>query len=506
MSIVGRGAAVTRDPVGDVAANRPRRLSGVLGSMRIRIVAAVVVLLAFSAGVSILVLRSVLLDRLNEEIAVNLQEEVLEFELLAGGNDPRTGQPFGDDVEALFDIYFAREIPDAGETLLAFVGDELYHAERAQDAIEADRLSGAMAHWLSLDERTEGSVRTQAGDAHYVALPFTREGRSGLFVAANFPAYEQNEIDDAIVTQGLTQLGTILLASLVGLGLAGRVLRPLRMLTDTAQTITATDITRRIPVAGRDEASRIAETFNDMLGRLEAVVATQRQFLDDASHELRVPLTVIRGNVEVLELEPDPAERATMIQMITNEIDRMSRIVEDLLLLARAERPDFLSIETVDLAALMSDIHRKATVLCRRDWRLEEAANIGIRADGQRLTQALMQLSQNACQHTEEGGTIRLGSRVQDGQVMLWVHDSGPGVAAGDAERVFERYVRGSDRPAGSGLGLGLAIVAAIATAHGGRVRLNHEARSGARFEIVLPSNSPGPALPSPRRGIPGRP
>jgi signal transduction histidine kinase len=183
----------------------------------------------------------------------------------------------------------------------------------------------------------------------------------------------------------------------------------------------------------------------------------------------------------------------------------MSRIVEDLLLLARAERPDFLSLDTVDVATLMTDVHRKATVLCRREWRLEETADARIRADGQRLTQALMQLAQNACQHTVEGAAVRMGSRVRDGQVVLWVHDSGRGVAPEDAERVFERYVRGPDRPAGSGLGLGLAIVAAIATAHGGRVRLATEARKGARFEIMVPALTSAPSVVSSLRGLPDR-
>jgi two-component system OmpR family sensor kinase len=473
----------------------PKGRGGILGSMRLRIVAAVVLLLATSAFVSILVLRTVLLQRLDEAISVNLRDEAQEFELLADGNDPRTGRPFGSDVEALFEIYFAREVPDEGETLLAFVGDQLYRSERAQDAVEAHRITRAIEHWLSLEERTVGSIQTEAGEARYVALPFTREGRKGLFVAANFPSFEQSEIDDAIVSQALTQLVTIVLASLVGLGLAGRVLKPLRLLTDTAQTITATDLTRRIPVAGRDEASRIAETFNDMLERLEAVVAAQRQFLDDASHELRVPLTVIRGNVEVLELEADPAERAEMIQMITDEIDRMSRIVEDLLLLARAQRPDFLTLESVELASLMADIHRKASVLCAREWRLEGSMRARVRGDGQRLTQAMMQLAQNACQHTNDGAVIRLGYGVDNDQVVMWVHDTGPGVAPEDVERVFERYMKGADRPAGSGLGLGLAIVAAIASAHGGRVRLARDARPGARFEIILPLGGPTAAI-----------
>lgn len=466
---------------------RPRRWTGLFGSMRIRILAAVVVLMAVSAAVSDVVLRSTLLNRLIDEITVDLRQEVAEFELLAGGLDPRTSLPFGDDVEAIFDIYFARELPDQGETLLAFADDDLFHAEFAQGALPADQLQSAIDYWLSLSQREEGSIVTGAGEARYVALPFTAGGRNGLFVAMNLPSLEQSQIDEAMSTQALTQFATILIASVVGLALAGRVLRPLRLLADTAQTITATDLTRRIPVQGRDEASRIALAFNEMLERLEAVVATQRHFLDYASHELRVPLTVVRGNVEVLELETDPKERAEMITMITNEIERMNTIVEDLLLLARAERPGFLSLGLVDLPELMADVHRKAMVLCRRRWRLEESLQAVVRADEQRLTQALMQLAQNACQHTPEEATIRMGSRMEGGQVVLWVHDSGKGVAPADAERIFQRYERGSGRPAGSGLGLGLPIVAAIAAAHGGRVRLVQEAKPGARFEITLP-------------------
>lgn len=462
------------------------RGGGLLGSMRIRILAAVVLLMALSAAVSDIVLRQTLVNRLAEEIALDLQQEVAEFELLAAGLDPLTGRPFGSDVERIFDIYFAREIPDQGETLLTFSGDRLHHAEGATGAVPPEELQSAISHWLSLDAREEGTITTGLGEAHYVALPFTAGGRDGLFVAVNFPSIEQSQIDDAMGRQAVTQFATILLASLVGLALAGRVLRPLRLLADTAQTISATDLTRRIPVRGRDEASRIARTFNDMLERLEAVVATQRQFLDYASHELRVPLTVVRGNVEVLELEADPAQRAEMIDMITNEIERMNRIVEDLLLLARAERPGFLTLGLVDVGELITDVHRKAMLLCERDWRLSAAPNIVVRADGQRLTQALMQLAQNACQHTPAGTPVALGARVESGHVVLWVHDAGPGVRPEETERVFDRYVRGADRPAGSGLGLGLPIVAAIAAAHGGRVRLV-EGTLGARFEIYLP-------------------
>jgi len=457
--------------------------------MRVRILAAVVVLLAGSSIVSIVVVRTSLLDRLDDEVKVDLRQEAQEFKLMAGGLDPRTGEPFGDDLEAVFDLYFQREVPDEGESLLAFIGNQLYRSERASKAGEAHQLDDAITYWMSLDERKEGRLDTSLGLVRYVALPLPARNQDGLFVVANFPAFEQGEIDDAVRTQALTQFGTILLASIVGLGLAGRVLRPLRSLADTAQTISATDLTRRIPVRGQDEASRIAGAFNDMLGRLGRAFSAQRQFLDDASHELRAPLTVIRGHVELLELEADPEERNATITLITNEIERMSRIVEDLLLLAKADRPDFFTMKPVDIAELTTDVYRKAAVLCTREWQLESTAIAVITADGQRLTQAMMQLAQNACEHTDDSASIRIGSRVEEGLVRLWVHDSGSGVPPADAERIFERFVKGPDRPDGSGLGL--AIVAAIAKAHDGHARVSPDSGVGARFELIIPSQSP---------------
>jgi signal transduction histidine kinase len=469
--------------------------------MRVRILAAVVGLLAASAAVSIIVLRGVLLDRLDEQISLGLRHEVEEFELLVGGINPRTGAPFAGDVRAVFDVYFSREVPDEGETLLAFAGDDLYESARAPEAVPAGQLTSAIEYWLALTEREEGTLETAAGEAKYVALPLEESatGEGGLFVVANFPRFERGEINEAVRLQAITQFLTIVVASLIGLALAGRVLRPLRALADTARNISDTDLTRRIDVQGDDEASNIARAFNEMLERLESAFATQREFLDDASHELRVPLAVVRGNVDVLELVDDPDERAEMITVITDEIDRMNRIVEDLLLLARAERPGFLSPEEVDLAELTVDIHRRAAALCDREWVLASVAHVTADVDPQRLTQAMMQLAQNACQHAPDGDRIEIGSAIVGDRVRLWVQDSGPGIASADAERIFMRHVRGSDRRAGSGLGLGLSIVAAIAVAHGGAARVAPSQR-GARVEITVPLA--GPQTPASSAGI----
>jgi signal transduction histidine kinase len=316
---------------------------------------------------------------------------------------------------------------------------------------------------------------------------------------ANFPAFERSEIDDAVRVQATTQLVTLVVASLLGLGLAGRVLRPLRSLAGTARMISDTDFAQRIPVRGRDEASLIATAFNDMLGRLERAFTTQRRFLDDASHELRAPLTVIRGHLELLELDTDPEDRRATGAVIIDEIDRMNRIVDDLLVLARAEQPDFVRVQQVDLHGLTTDIHRKASALAPRDWRIEPPAHAAIRADPQRLTQAMVQLAQNACQHTDDGAVIRIGASVEDGRVRMWVHDDGRGVAPEDAALIFQRFSRGSRRNPVSGAGLGLSIVRAIAEAHGGDARLVDGPGAGARFELVIPTDSGDrPPVPPP--------
>ena len=479
---------------GVATADELHHRQGLLGSMRVRIVLAVVVLTAMSAAVSLIILRGVLLDRLDDEITVNLRREAEEFQILAGGIDPSTGDAFGRDFRAVFDLYFAREVPDEGEILLAFVDGELHATENAAGAPTADRLGEASEFWLSLGERQEATLETDAGPLKYVAVPLSTGSSDALFVAANFPAREQEEITDAVRTQAIVQAAMILVAALLGLALAGRVLRPLRTLADTAQNISATDLTRRIPVRGDDEASRIARAFNDMLERIERANATQRQFLDDASHELRSPMTVIRGHVELLELEPDPDERDAMIQVITDEIDRMNRIVEDLLLLARSERPGFLSMQEIDVAELTEDVHRRASVLCGRTWVLDRRASVTVLGDRQRLTQALVQYAQNVCEHTPAGITARVGSAVDGSTVCLWIEDDGPGVAIEQAPRIFDRFVKGAHRPEGSGLGL--SIVAAIAEAHGGRARLAPKTDHGARFELVLPLTGAGPSAP----------
>jgi two-component system, OmpR family, sensor kinase len=311
-------------------------------------------------------------------------------------------------------------------------------------------------------------------------------GENGVFAVAIDLSGELEEVNDAVRVAALVFLSVLLLASVLAWIVAGRVLAPLRELRDTAVSVGGGDLTRRIAVEGDDELADLARTFNAMLDRLEAVIAGQKAFISDAGHELRTPITIIRGHLEVLGDDPD--ERAETIALLTGELERMSRFVDDLLLLAKAERPDFLRLEQLDLDLFTHEVFAKASALARRDWRLERIGRGSIVADRQRLTQAVMNLSNNAAEHTDEGDSIMLGVHSLNGETRLWVRDSGPGIERAEWDQIFERFARGQGARRRDGAGLGLAIVRAIAQAHGGHVELASEVGKGSTFTVVLPT------------------
>lgn len=278
---------------------------------------------------------------------------------------------------------------------------------------------------------------------------------------------------------------------------AGQILSPVREVRRVAEDISENDLTARVPVrGGNDDISALAVTFNTMLDRLESAYRTQRAFVDDASHELRTPpITVIRGHLELME--DDEADRARTLALVDDELARMGRIVSDLLLLAKVDRPGFAQPRRTDAATLLLDIEAKAQVLGPRGWPILEIAEGSINVDAQRITQAVLQLATNACQYSPpEDSTISLGSRFEgEGgarHFTLWVSDHGRGVDEDEAARIFGRFHRGqaaqdTDR-ARPGAGLGLAIVRSIAEAHHGTAWVRSTPGNGATFGITVPS------------------
>jgi signal transduction histidine kinase len=325
-------------------------------------------------------------------------------------------------------------------------------------------------------------------------VPVTSGNHNGTLVAAKLLGGEREEVEDAVQVAIGVSLVVMLLASLFIWLAAGRAVSPLQALAHAAHAITETDLSRRIPVRGNDEIAQLGRTFNGMLDRLEIAFANQKEFIADISHELRTPITVIRGHLETLG--DDPRERREAAAVIEDELSRMSRMVDDLLLLIRAPRPDFLRPQLIDLDLLTHDVLTKAQSLGDRRWRLDGTGVGLLRGDPQRLTQALMNLAENAVKHTKDGEVIALGSSLHGSEARLWVRDEGPGIPPSAQQRIFERFAHtGGDGRASplSGAGLGLSIVKAIAEAHGGRVELDSRPGFGATFTVVVPAQEEAP-------------
>lgn len=501
--VTAADATATRDgaePALDNRADPPRRAWRprlpsrlALASIRTRILVGFVATMAAAIVASVIVTDEVLKARLYERIDDDLAQEADELRRIAAGNDPATGRPFGQNARRIFRVYFEQNSPSTGEVVLTFIeGAPFLRSRSTTTSFELSAESPLAARWTSLEESERDSIDTPEGPADYLVLPVKGEaGVLGTFVVIQFADVLQRPYDDALVATGVVGLAMLLIGALLAWHMAGGILRPVSSLTRTARAISETDLTQRIAVSGHDEVADLAATLNAMLDRLEHALSSQRRFLDDAGHELRTPITIVRGHLELLE--DDPEERRATVALVLDEVDRMSRMVDDLILLSKAERPDFLQPETVELAPFTDELLFKAGALGDREW-LSAATGDGVVViDRQRLTQAVMQLAQNAVEHTEEGSRIWLGSAHDGRDARFWVRDEGPGIAPQDQERIFERFERSGARRSGtgSGSGLGLSIVRAIAEAHGGRVELRSDLGDGAAFTLVVPVDGP---------------
>lgn len=460
-------------------------------SVRTRLVGSVAILAALGfvgAGAAALLVER---QRIEARVEKSLAQEIGEFtELARSGVDPRTGEPFAD-AESLVTLSMQRNIPDEHETHLGYLADLTIvpvdgggglHREAAFRTVATRAVAPEFGSYDSADE----------GRVVYAVMPFTKEAQRSHFVTAYFVDRELDELDDAIRSYALAAAFAWAGLVLAAWALARRILRPIEALRSTASTITETDVSRRIAVTGDDEVADLGHTVNGMLDRLEEALGSQRRMLDDAGHELRTPITVIRGHLELMDVE-DPDDVRGTRDLSIDELDRMARLVEDLLVLAKARRPDFLRRRHVDVADVVRSTFEKAQALGPRGWVLEPLTSAPATVDPERVTQALLQLASNAVAVTGEGDTIGFGCAPGPTGVQLWVRDTGPGVPPADRLRIFDRFESAARVPGGTGTGLGLAIVSAIARAHGGSARVVAGGPAGgALFVLDLPATSPG--------------
>jgi signal transduction histidine kinase len=302
----------------------------------------------------------------------------------------------------------------------------------------------------------------------------------------------------------LLSLAALFVASLaVGWVIAGRVLAPIAHITQVAREIQVRELSRRIELDGPDdELKRLADTFDSMLARLDAAFASQRRFVADASHELRTPLATIKANLELALTDADgnAESRARAAAVIKRAIDRMARLTDDLLALARLDAPTN-GHGPVDLAAVVEDAREEfAAAAAARGVGIEVVAGTEQAVAGDRdvLKRALANLLDNAVRVAPRGSAVRLAHGALDGWAWLAVSDDGPGIPPAQQEQIFDRFWRPDDgrtRP-GGGSGLGLAIVRQIAEAHRGSVEVFSEPGAGATFVVWLPRGADDGAPP----------
>jgi len=284
--------------------------------------------------------------------------------------------------------------------------------------------------------------------------------------------------------------GVTLVAALVGgYLLAARTAGPLRRFADTAARIDAGDLTPRLEASPSDAAElrTLAESFNRMLDRLDDAFVRQRGFVSDASHELRSPLTVIRGQLEVLAREKSPdAERVRRVERaVTTEIRRLERLVDDLLTLARLDEGVGPSIGEIESASFLRDLAAGDNAPVAMGPSVEGS----VPADPDLIAQVVRNLLANARRHAGPEGRVVLSSRTAGGELIVAVDDDGPGIAPAERERVFDRFHRSDparDRGSG-GSGLGLGISRSIVEAHDGRIWVEESPLGGARVSFSLP-------------------
>ncbi len=229
----------------------------------------------------------------------------------------------------------------------------------------------------------------------------------------------------------------------------------------------------------------------------ETAYEAQRRLLDDVRHELKTPITIVRGHLEVMD-PTDAADAAAIRDLGMAELDRMTRLIGDIDLLAAVETDKF-TMADVDLAVLTQRVGELVTVIPDHEWSIEQTAGAIIRGDGDRLLQGWLQLADNAAKYTPAGSAIEVGSAVHAGGVQLWVRDHGPGIPPAMRHRIFRRFDRGAGKRAVGGSGLGLAIVDAIAKAHRGHCAIADTPGGGATFTLEIPFGTKAP-VPSPVR------
>jgi heavy metal sensor kinase len=446
------------------------------------IVLLALVLAIFSAGVYLL-LRHALYQNLDDSI--DARAEVLLDVMEYAGDRPRLAGSGATGHESLARVF------DRAGTVTSEAG--LASGAPVDDSAIAITLAGGS------DMRR---VRGATEDDPLRVKSFPVRSDDGVIVGVLEVGLPLEDVTDTLGTLliviAIAYPATLAVASVGGAFLARRALSPIDEVTKAAHRISAEDLGQRLALPlPDDEVGRLAQTFDEMIARLDDAFRRQRQFTADASHELRTPLTAIKGQIEVaLQKDRDPAGYRHVMYAVNAEVDRLIRLSGSLLTLTRADAGQIpLTYDDVDVASVVGGVSEQLRPAAdAKEIRLvsEQGPPVAARADEDLVLQLMINLLDNAIKYTPSGGTVSTAWRTEDGHVELRVRDTGPGIASEHLPHLFDRFYRvdGSRSRAEGGVGLGLAISRWIAEVHGGSIDVASEVGSGSTFTVRLPLSS----------------
>ncbi len=461
-------------------------------------------------GVTFLVQR----ERILGEVDTRLRAQVGALDVMAtpspsatadADGGPTTEQPSEDEyasVAAYLRWIVRSLVPGRNEAAIGVIDGVVRFVPRTLSGFDISRnqqlIERAVAETQSAGGAVLGTAVTDTGTLRYIAIPVTMPGDpgEGVYIRAVDLGAELEPVTLSIATFAVASVATLLAVGVVGWFVVGRLLSPIRSLRETADSITITDLGARIPEQGNDEIADLTRTLNSMLDRLEGSVDVQRQLLDDVRHELKTPITIVRGHLEMM----DPSDRTDVEatrEIGMAELDRMTRLVDDIDLLAAVEGDQF-SMGLVDVMALTARVGELVAVIPGHTWSVEAHGRGLVEGDSDRLLQAWLQLADNAAKYTPEGSAIEIGSAVDAHGATLWVRDHGPGIPPASRHRIFRRFDRAQSKRTVGGSGLGLAIVDAIAKGHNGTCTVTDTPAGGATFTIRIPLSQSEDALELP--------
>jgi signal transduction histidine kinase len=453
---------------------------------RTRILLSTIGLLGLSVGLAVPMVYKMLFDQVDRRVQQVVREEIDQFQSLVLQHAPQEPEQV---KEILLEFLSSELVEDDLFLIAIYEGEFLLSSPNALPSLfRAGSLQ--MAAWQQIQSPVQREVLVADPDIVsmiYWAEPIrVQETVVGVLVVAQTTAGEREEATASLQVVVRVLLIVFCFTLLLAWFTSGYLLRPLREIAATARAVNESDLSHRIPVKGNDELAEIGTAFNDMMDRLQDAFINQKNFINDASHELRTPITIVQGHLDLIGEVTE--EQREVLDLVHDELDRMNRFVHDLLTLAQAEQPDFWQPNWVELESLTEELWDKAKVLIHCSLELDEKAAGQLRLDRQRVTQAVMNLVENACQHTPAEGSISLGSALSYDHVCFWVRDTGSGIPLQEQQRIFERFARSTYiRRRSRGAGLGLSIVQAIALSAGGRIELFSRPGVGSTFTLILP-------------------